>query len=73
MGPFGSLVKPLGLPWRFTSNAGGKGLIPGQGTKVSHASGHGQRETKEKAYQPLLRVMYVYAFNPIILNIKAKW
>ena len=49
------------------------GLIPGQGTKVSHAAGHGQRETKEKAYQPLLRVMYVYAFNPIILNIKAKW
>ena len=42
------------------------GLIPGQGTKISHAAGHCQRETKEKAYQPLLRVMYLYACNPVI-------
>ena len=29
-----------------TANAGGVGVIPGQGTKISHAAQHGQKTEK---------------------------
>ena len=40
------------LQWlRFhASNAGGPGSIPGQGIRIPHAMGHGQKEEKEKNY-----------------------
>ena len=31
----------------YDSNAGNTGLIPGQGTKIPHATGHGKKEKKE--------------------------
>ena len=42
----------LVLQWlRFhASNAGGPGSIPGQGIRIPHAMGHGQKEEKEKNY-----------------------
>jgi len=40
---------PLVVQWlRFrASNAGGTGLIPGQGTEIPHAVKHGQKIKKE--------------------------
>ena len=38
-------VQWLGLR---ASTAGGRGLIPGQGTKILHAVWHGQKKKKEK-------------------------
>ena len=33
-----------------TSTAGGRGSIPGQGTKIPHALGHGQKNKKGRKY-----------------------
>ena len=33
---------------RHTSTSGGMGLIPGQGTKILHATQHGQQNLKQK-------------------------
>lgn len=37
-----------GGPVVKTFNAGGEGLIPGQGTKVLHATWHSQKTKKQK-------------------------
>ena len=45
-----SLGLPLVVQWLrlHTSNAGGTGSIPGQGTKIVHAAQHGQKLIKIK-------------------------
>ena len=42
--PAGPVVENL------PSNAGDAGLIPGRGTKISHAAGHGQTKQNKKAH-----------------------
>ena len=40
------------VPWLrlCTSNAGGAGLIPGQGTEIPHALWHGQKTPKNRDF-----------------------
>ena len=52
------MVQWLGLR---ASTAGGMGLIPGGGSKIPHAAGHGQnKQTNRKGFGPLLNLTLLY-------------
>ena len=49
-----------------TFNAGGMGSIPGQGTKIPHASWHGQKKKKKCIFKPYTQESNLVPVDPRI-------
>ena len=51
-----------------TSNAGGMGSIPGQGTKIRHAVWHGHKEKKKKKTLKKVLLEKLGSYDQVIIN-----